>query len=365
MNKKDKPAAASGVELRSETATRASNATQVGQSARSVTSYLSDIGAFFVLAVWLFALSLGGLSVLTRRMGIILNGPDWRWLQIGCLATSGLLSLVFLGISTVGFRGRVMRTATSLNIIFLVFGVAMFAAGLSAPHNYQLPWWTIYIFPFGLLIGILYTLSELMDAQHLRYGWQRSFASLSIGIFILGFIGVCLQNLDSPSASWLFSSECGTTTLSDYYFYMLDNIAKGAVLDLLQSYDIHLWRCPPRKGSLLVGTLNFAIRGYVTYIVIRTALMAWRQWRHERVVISTHRQSQGGLIELLVRTIASSKDVSEALFRIQLLSEVDDVGREHWERVRENVAGNPMLRTSPRVLIALNQTLLAKGLAAL
>jgi hypothetical protein len=64
-------------------------------------------------------------------------------------------------------------------------------------------------------------------------------------------------------------------TVSDYYLYVLDNIAKGALIDFFQSYDLNIWRCPPQKRHMAVGTINFGIRSFSTYIVIWSALSMW------------------------------------------------------------------------------------------
>ena len=48
-------------------------------------------------------------------------------------------------------------------------------------------------------------------------------------------------------------------------------MAKGALVDVLQSYGLNLYRCVPTK-TIEVGTLNFIIRGAVTFLVVWSAL---------------------------------------------------------------------------------------------
>jgi TIR domain-containing protein len=66
-------------------------------------------------------------------------------------------------------------------------------------------------------------------------------------------------------------------------------------------------------------------------------------------------RTKGRMIESLTRTISTGSDASEVLFRIEKLNGVEGVGVEDWERVRENVAGNAVLRSSQQVLERLNE----------
>jgi hypothetical protein len=79
--------------------------------------------------------------------------------------------------------------------------------------------------------------------------------------------------------------------------------------------------------------------------------------------ICTNARTKGRMIESLTRTISTGSDVSEVLFRIDKLNGIDGVGIEDWERVRENVAGNAVLRASQAVLDSLNRILREKELA--
>jgi hypothetical protein len=79
--------------------------------------------------------------------------------------------------------------------------------------------------------------------------------------------------------------------------------------------------------------------------------------------ICANARTKGRMIESLTRTISTGSDVSEALFRIEKLNSIEGVGVEDWERVRENVAGSAVLRTSQQLLDGLNPILREKGLA--
>jgi hypothetical protein len=79
--------------------------------------------------------------------------------------------------------------------------------------------------------------------------------------------------------------------------------------------------------------------------------------------ICTNARTKGRMIESLTRTISTGSDASEVLFRIQKLNGIEGVGVEDWERVRENVAGNAVLRSSQQVLDGINEILREKKLA--
>ena len=79
--------------------------------------------------------------------------------------------------------------------------------------------------------------------------------------------------------------------------------------------------------------------------------------------ICTNPRTKGRMIESLTRTISTGSDVSEVQFRIKKLNGIEGVGVEDWERVRENVAGDAVLRSSQQVLDGLNEILRERKLA--
>ena len=78
--------------------------------------------------------------------------------------------------------------------------------------------------------------------------------------------------------------------------------------------------------------------------------------------ISTGARTRGRMIESLSRTISTGSEAAEVLFRIERLNGIEGVGIEDWERIRENVAGNAVLRSSKLVLDSLNGILQEKNL---
>jgi TIR domain len=79
--------------------------------------------------------------------------------------------------------------------------------------------------------------------------------------------------------------------------------------------------------------------------------------------ICTNVRTKGRMIESLTHTISTGSNVSEVLFRIEMLNGIEGVGVEDWERVRENVAGNTVLRSAQPVLDGLNGILRERKLA--
>jgi hypothetical protein len=78
--------------------------------------------------------------------------------------------------------------------------------------------------------------------------------------------------------------------------------------------------------------------------------------------ISTNTRTQGRTIESLTRTIAAGSDAADTLFRLENLAGIHGVGVEDWERIRENIASNVMLRNSPQVISYVNIILAAHSL---
>jgi hypothetical protein len=76
--------------------------------------------------------------------------------------------------------------------------------------------------------------------------------------------------------------------------------------------------------------------------------------------ICANPRSKGRIVESLTRTISTGSDETELLFRIERLNAIEGVGVEDWERIRENLAGNPLLRTSQLLLETLNAVLVER-----
>jgi hypothetical protein len=81
--------------------------------------------------------------------------------------------------------------------------------------------------------------------------------------------------------------------------------------------------------------------------------------------VSASQKTRGRMVDSLTRLISAGSDVSDSLFRIERLKEIVGVSVEEWERVRENIASNDVLRSSQELVESLNETLKEKNLASI
>jgi hypothetical protein len=165
------------------------------------------------------------------------------------------------------------------------------------PNDFWVLFFGFIFFGFGFAVGLIDTKPIVTEPK--SKAWLMLFCCTFIGAtsILAGFlvrgkfspdsdyvgmilispfaflsIAHALRLYEQVGGPFLFSPDCGPTSMSDYCFYVLDNIAKGAILDFFQSFDINLWRCPPRRGSFAVGVINFALRTFTTYVVIWAAV---------------------------------------------------------------------------------------------
>jgi uncharacterized membrane protein YidH (DUF202 family) len=97
-------------------------------------------------------------------------------------------------------------------------------------------------------------------------------------IFIIG--PIFLLAFDNGFGPYLFTNSCDNPRGRDYYWYVFDNIVKGAILDLFQSYHINFWTCEPDKTKI-VSSVSFFIRSVVTYVLILLAVQSWSGLRKQ------------------------------------------------------------------------------------
>jgi hypothetical protein len=64
--------------------------------------------------------------------------------------------------------------------------------------------------------------------------------------------------------SALYFPACDGLGPRDYYLFVLDCLAKGAILDFFESYHIDLYRCAPARHSFTVSTTVFLVRAFAT-----------------------------------------------------------------------------------------------------
>jgi hypothetical protein len=109
------------------------------------------------------------------------------------------------------------------------------------------------------------------------------FSTLTTLGLVFGFINLIphwVRMIDSIYDDMLFFPTCGTPTVRDYYLYVLDCLAKGAIIDLLDSFNINLYECAPAKGVFIVSMTTFLTRSLSTYVVVWIAITLLKAvWR--------------------------------------------------------------------------------------
>jgi len=134
---------------------------------------------------------------------------------------------------------------------------------------------------FGMFFIGSAVLFAVMLAAY-RLGWSDK-EQTPLSIVVLGTSGAFLFALPlglgmvdkDAGVGFLLDSSCRDLSYRDYHWYLLDSLAKGAVLDFLESFDINLWTCPPRKTPL-VGLITFAIRTCMTTLSLWLLVHWWR-----------------------------------------------------------------------------------------
>lgn len=105
--------------------------------------------------------------------------------------------------------------------------------------------------------------------------WIKEHTSLSLAVlfFVLSIVPINIESIDRY-APFLFPEQGCPHHSSDYFWYVFDNVLKGALLDLLESYHLNAFACVP-ANTIAVGTLSFAIRCLVSYGILVVALRLW------------------------------------------------------------------------------------------
>jgi hypothetical protein len=98
-----------------------------------------------------------------------------------------------------------------------------------------------------------------------RVGEPRSVAMMLLMIGILPFALIATDML----TGWqLLDPSCSARHVPDYFWLTLDSLAKGAVLDVLESFHIDFYACGASRQSLIASAEVFGMRTFTTYIVV-------------------------------------------------------------------------------------------------
>jgi hypothetical protein len=139
----------------------------------------------------------------------------------------------------------------------------------------------------GALTGVTIALSLVTRMQGTYTGLgpigEVFLDGLNRGIIfsiVVGFVAPAIVLIiDSSYSRGLFFSNC---TEQDYRnrviytgSYIVDCLSKGAFADFLESYNLNFWSCAPTKGSFIVSSTTFALRGASTTVIVYNALSYW------------------------------------------------------------------------------------------
>lgn len=90
-----------------------------------------------------------------------------------------------------------------------------------------------------------------------------------------------------------FFSGCAQPTPWDYYLYVLDCLAKGALFDLMESYSLSLYTCEPNAQSFVVSTTTFVLRVFSASVIVWAVARTWR--RVEVIALNRRWRNQPGV----------------------------------------------------------------------
>jgi hypothetical protein len=79
----------------------------------------------------------------------------------------------------------------------------------------------------------------------------------------------------------IFGANCASPRVSDFAWFTLDCLAKGGLGDLMESFNIDIFQCKPRKDSAKVSIIIFGIRTFATIVVAWLIVQAWRRARYK------------------------------------------------------------------------------------
>jgi hypothetical protein len=101
-------------------------------------------------------------------------------------------------------------------------------------------------------------------------------------VVILSLLPV-LPILIAGSANY-FSIEildpgCANPSMKSVTWLVIDSLAKGGLLDLMESFHVDLYTCPPNRDSLAVSCIVFALRCFSTYVIVWFVIKLWRYLR--------------------------------------------------------------------------------------
>jgi hypothetical protein len=127
---------------------------------------------------------------------------------------------------------------------------------------------SLLISPLILILTVLLLRRMGKGDRPVEHGDIGSFDHV-VGLLLLTTIVfmLSLAALDAFTGGVILDTSCSSRTYREYGWFVLDSLAKGTIVDLLESFEIDLYRCPPAK-TIYAKAATFLIRSYSTYVVV-------------------------------------------------------------------------------------------------
>ena len=161
------------------------------------------------------------------------------------------------------------------------------------------PTWASCVFGSLALISFMIILSRIKGGSigFTEGGiWRRSYVTYlpvrtySLIQFPLAFIPVSIMMIDRALSWSLLNPACATQSTRDYFLLSLDALAKGAVIDLFESFHVDVFACGPNKDSVVASLIVFAVRSFSTYVMVYSVVRVFL--RHAQLTEAAARRAQ-------------------------------------------------------------------------
>lgn len=181
------------------------------------------------------------------------------------------------------------KVATWSNNTYFILSVWAFLAGMVAfdfssepPQEIALSNGVVWGFG-ALLIGFGFVIYYIR--RNFAAGFQTAGSAWNELLWIGGFAFalVSMIAMTPPligSGARYFDAAiltCPNPRMVDYTWFVLDNVAKGVLLDFLESFDFDLYdqACAPIRHNTITSVIKLSIRSFSTYILIWFAIKLW------------------------------------------------------------------------------------------
>jgi len=116
---------------------------------------------------------------------------------------------------------------------------------------------------------------------YLRRQQSNAFNQIGTLAYCISLAPLSLGFLTHQMQWQIFTPSCGAPTVSDYHWFILDNLAKGALADIMESFHLNIYRCPPDPESIVASISTFLVRLFSTAVVLYTMAKVYRRWRRK------------------------------------------------------------------------------------